>query len=693
LQRPGAPSSYGRRGRFVLRDAASRPVGELVLGYRLTSLEAGDARPASPRAATPPATPPATTPEPRDDEAEEEEEKEKEKEEEEEGEELEGNVFCPPLLYYSREPAEPQRPPATVGQWEYVEPQRLQKEKGHSPPRPSAGPSLLHPASPRQPHSTLVQLPLLSALLAELSVLTRSTVPAPAVHPHLAWLYQAPESGDTASRPPSSSAALRPAETPVGPGRSSEATSSQFIQGCQEATSPGCSGVGRRPKKAVPQGQPASERNCKAKENRPPRKKLLYGLTNTLRLRLQQTNPDKLIIHERREQYRKKQIEMLKEKSPLPKRKLVRNTEEQHVSCRHCSTGGSKKQNTQLDKIVQTSLENSALSESISVTGDVSSPLQKQAITSLSRNDSTGSKECPYKVTTAPLMEETVLKSAHEEMHAEVQLPAMFPSDATVKGRIHLIRHKTVEQDDVSVVSGHKLSPSRSVENNSEFIYSDDFVASPENTVYSEDFTNAECTGIDLKGLDSSPEPLWLESPKRDRSDTELESSRSRISKTSQRAQSTSDLVPVPSASSPVQSLRRNCDFKTSKGTSAESSDSLNLAEMEASLLDEERKAQQMSMEENLHDQHIKEISTLRSERVKSDTDPDTGKGQISAGQKQSVTQVSSYLPSDMSDLELSVLQKSISDKEDDFLEKLHGPNQYKDIGELVINMLPGYTM
>ncbi|NXX70023.1 MAP10 protein, partial [Spizella passerina] len=682
LQRPGAPSSCGRRGRFALRDSAGRPVGELVLRYRLSSLEAGGARPASPRAATPP----AASPEPRD---EEEEEKEEEEEEEEEGEQLEGNIFCPPLLYYSREPAEPQRPPAAVGQWKDIEPQRPQeKDKGHSPPRPSAGPSLLHPASPREPRRTPVQLPLLSALLAELSVLTRSAVPAPAVHPHLAWLYQPPGSGDTASQPPSHSAALRPAETPVGPGRSSQVPSPPFKQASQKAISPESSGVGRRPKKAVPEEQPACERSCKAKENRPPRKKLLYGLTNTLRLRLQKTNPDKLIIHERREQYRKKQMEMLNGRSPLPKRKLVRNTEEQHVvSCRHCRTGGSSKRNNQLDKIVQTSLENSALSESISLTGDKSPGLQKQSVASLSRNDS---------IITAPLPEETLLKSAHEEKYAKTQLPVAFPSDANTKGSyndaINLIHHKTMEHDDVSVVSGHKLSPSRSVENNSEFIYSDDFVASPENTVCSEDFTNAESTGRDSKVCDSSPEPLWLERPKQDRS--EPESSRSRISKTSQRAQSTSDLVPVPSASSPVQSLRRNCNFKTSMGTSAESADSLNLAEMEASLLeDEEQKAQQMSKEENRGDRHIKEIPSPRSKQVKCHTDLNTGKGQTSTGQKQSVIQVSSYLPSDMSGLELSVLENSRSDKEDDLLEKLHGPNQYKDISELVINKFPGYTM
>ncbi|NWU04943.1 MAP10 protein, partial [Cephalopterus ornatus] len=692
LHRPGAPASCGRRGRFALRDAAGRPVGELVLGYRLTCLQADEepppASPASPRAATPP----ATSPEPGD----QEEEKENE---EEESEELEGNVFCPPLLYYSREPAEPQQPPAaaTAAQWEHVEVRRPQeKDKGQSPPRPSAGPSLLHPTSLRELHNTLGQLPLLRALLAELSVLTHSAVPAAGVHPHLAWLYQAPGSGGRASRPPSPSAALKPAEAPVGPGGSSGAVSPQFKQGRQEATPPVSSGAGRGPKKAVPQGKPASERNCKAKENRLPRKRLLYGLTNTLRLRLQQTNPDKLIIHERREKYRKKQMEMLKERSPLLNRKLHRNAGEEHVvSCRRCSKGDSSKRNNQLDKIVQTSLENSVLSESISVTGDVSPDLHEQTIASLQRNDSTASKEHPYKVTTAPLLEETVLKSAQEEKHVKAQLLAVFPSDANAKGNneeaIHLIHHETTEHDDASVISSHKPSLSRSVENNAEFIYSDDFVASPENTVYSEDFTSAECTEKGLEALDSSPEPLCLESPKRGRSDTEPESCRSRISKTSQRTESTSDLVPVPSASSPVQSLRRNRDFKTSKRSSAESSDSLNLAQMEASLLDEEEKAQHISKEKNRGDQHIEQIST--SKQVKSATDLNIGKGQSSAGEKQSVTKVSSYLPSDMSDLELSVLENSTSYKKEDFLGKLRAPNQYKDISELVINKLPGYTM
>ncbi|XP_008933960.1 PREDICTED: microtubule-associated protein 10 [Merops nubicus] len=602
------------------------------------------------------------------------------------------------MLYYSRGAAAPRQPPAaaTGGPWEHIKVCRPQDSNDtQSPPRPSAGPSLLHPATPRQLHDTLGQLPLLSALLAELSVLAHSTTPA--VHPHLAWLYRAPKSGGVASRPPSPSlsSTFKPVEATVGPGGSSGGASPRLKQGWQEATSPGSLWAGRGPKKAAPQGEIGSERN-KTKENRPPRKKLLYGLTNTLRLRLQQNNPDKLIIHERREQHRKKQMEMLK-KSPLSKRKLLRNAGEQHVvSYRDCSKGNSSKQNNDFDKTIGTSLQNSALTEHISVT-DVSPDLQKWARESLLKNDEIASKERLRKVRTPPLVEETILKSAHKEKSAEAQLPEAFPSDANAKGSneeaIHLIHPKTTERDDVSVVSDHKPSPNRSVENYSEFIYSDDFVASPENTACSEDFTSDECMGRESEALDSSREPLWLESPKQGWSDTESESSRSTISKTSQRAGSTSDLLPVPSALPPVPSLKKNDDLKNSQRTSGESVDSLHIAQMEAASLNEAQEARHISKEGNRDDQRIKQQPTLRRTQVSSDTGLNIGKGQSFEGKSQSVTQVSSNLPSNVSDLELGVLEDSLSDKENNFLGQLCVPNQYKDISELVINKLPGYTV
>ncbi|NWH69919.1 MAP10 protein, partial [Piaya cayana] len=701
LRGPGPPGFCGQRGRFALRDPAGRPVGDLLLGYRLSSLRpAEQPAPHGPRGLTPP--PASPEPEEVADEPEEEvEEKEGEELEEKEGEELEGNVFCPPVLYYSREPAEPCLPPAAmVGRRsEHVEAGRPQEpDKGQIPPRPIAGPSLLHPTSSQQLHNTLGQLPLLSALLAELSVFARSAAPA-AVHPYQAWLYQALGTGGMASQLPcpSCSSVINPAEIPVGPGGSGGAASPQFKQDQQETTSLGSSWAGKGPKKVVPQGETISERHCTTKENRPPRRKLFYGLTNTLRLRLQQNNPDKLIIHERREQYRKKQMGMLKQRSPLSKKTPLRNAGEQDVvSCRHCSKGDTSKQNNHFDKNVETSLQSSVLTKYSSVMGDVSPNLQKQAVESLLKTDGIVSKGGLCKVTTAPLVDEPVLKSTNKENYVKAQLPAAFSRDANAKGNNEevrdLIHHKTTEHDDASLSNNHKPSPSKSVENNSEFTYSDDF-ASPENTNYSEDFTSSECEGSDLEALDSSPEPPWPESPKQGCSDAELESSRSRISKTSQRAESTSDLLPVHSVSSPVQSLKRNHDLKNSKQSSVESVDSLNDASIQPRLLDEEQEAQQISKEENSGDQHVKQVSTLRSKQADSDTDVNIGKGQTSAGKSQSVTQVSSYLSSDMSGIEFSVPEDNMTDKEDDFLGKLCLPNQCKDISELVVNKLPGYTV
>ncbi|NWR74482.1 MAP10 protein, partial [Centropus unirufus] len=669
--RPGQPLPFGRGKRCLFR----WPRGSL-LSYRLGSLEGGGQRsPPGPAVRTPP----AASPEPGRDE---EEEKEEEEEEEEDS-----NIICPPVLYYSREPAEPRVPPAAVpgGKWEHVESWRPQEpDKGQIPPRPGAGPSLLHPSSCQQLSNVLGQLPLLSALLAELSVLTRSA----AGHPQV--------SGATASQPPSPrrSSALKPAETPAGAGGSSGAASRQVKQGRRETTS-SRSQAGRGPKKAVPQGEAGSGRHCTTKENRPPGRKLLYGLTNTLRLRLQQNNPDKLIIHERREQYRKKQMGTLKERSPISLRKPLRNDGEQDVvSCRHCSKGGSSKQKSQFDKHVETSLQNSVLPECVSMAGHVSSDQQKQSIESLLKNDGIISKESLLKVTTAPLVDE---KSSEKEKDVKAQLPAAFPTDANAKGNTEevrdLIHHKTTEHDDVSVSNDHKPSSSRSVENNSEFIYSDDFVASPENTDYSEDFTIDECAGRDLEALDSSPEPPWPESPKRGWSDTELDSCRSRISKTSHRVESTSDLLPVPSISSPVQTLKRIHDLKNSKQSSGESVDSITDASIQPKLLDEEQEAQQISKENNGGDQHLKQLSMLRSKEANSGTDVNIGKGQTSAGKSQSITQARSHLSSNMSDIEFNVVENRMSEEQDDFLGKLCLPSQYKDISELVICKLPGYTM
>ncbi|MBN3284299.1 MAP10 protein, partial [Polyodon spathula] len=135
------------------------------------------------------------------------------------------------------------------------------------------------------------QLPLLNALLVELSLLNSQPQQLPlSVHPHLAWLYRSLDE------------------------HSLKSTSSSDLQ---------------KETRKVQRKNMKQEKNQKETASSSPKRKLLYGITNTLRLRLQQTNPDMLIYHERREVYRRKQIELQKAKNSkgfLSKNKKVRES-------------------------------------------------------------------------------------------------------------------------------------------------------------------------------------------------------------------------------------------------------------------------------------------------------------------------------------------------------------------------------
>lgn len=72
-----------------------------------------------------------------------------------------------------------------------------------------------------------------------------------------------------------------------------------------------------------------------------------------------------------------------------------------------------------------------------------------------------------------------------------------------------------------------------------------------------------------------------------------------------------------------------------------------------------------------------------------------TGCKSSEKSQSPRTSQVSTYLPSNLSDLELNVLDSSAPDHfdEDDEVASLSIYKQCKDICELVMNKLPGYTV
>ncbi|XP_030412762.1 microtubule-associated protein 10 [Gopherus evgoodei] len=759
-----APDSRGRRGRYPLRDLMGERVGELALGYRLSSLGpallghlpadlgqevAGGAPLPSPTC--PPDTQcksgprPQGTPgeqvsghsrhctsissprEPQDRDEVGELEPEPSgpasssigpthppSEEEVRKLEIEANIFCPPPLYYSHLPTEPSppQPPGKV----VVQPQAPQEQIPSVPlvPLQEACPDRGQASSSLAPslgsaqllRNALRELPLINALLVELSLLTSQPLQLgpSTVHPQLAWLYREVEDNLKPSSPLAKSRWL------AGKDKETLNPSETFKKSQQEFSKLVCSslqetGAGKGTKKATASGNNDFEKKSGTKEKTPPRKKLFYGLTHTLRLRLQQTNPDMLILHERREQYRKRQVEMLREKKgkgSLSRGKLLRNTAEQHLmSYRHPAKGGILEQNTQLHENIETLIQRSVEKDYSTTKMEDISNLQKHARNRPNNHEENTKEENPYEVNTNSSLEGTTIKSPYKVKGVNVHLPRAFTQDTDAKRNkvdeetVQFIHDKDMDDYNASTLGDYHSGPKNSFESNPELKYSDDFVGSPENTGYSEDFTSADDTGRGSETLDSSPEPA-LVSPKQACSDMDSESKKSRLSEKSLRTESIAAPLPVPSTASPVHSLKRTYDLKAKKqSTGVAVSVSISDSSPPTGSLDKQELAPHIKEEDSKIDQNIFQTPEVKSKQTNSDMN-NVVKGQTSLEKSQSLrtSQVSSYLPSNMSDLELSGVENNTSDKEeDDDFGTLNIPYQYKHISELVVNKLPGYTV
>uniref|UniRef100_A0ACB8GBD2 Uncharacterized protein n=1 Tax=Sphaerodactylus townsendi TaxID=933632 RepID=A0ACB8GBD2_9SAUR len=234
----------GRRGRFPLRDLMGEPVGELGLSYRFSNLgstllahlreSTGSGEPHREEEEQPPSPTPLGTQDEREPSLEL-----ISKVEEGQGPgsdslsctepqpndtgygdtvgelETETNIFCPPPMYYNY-PAEDCCPAPKASEPVMVaEPQEsFQEEENTLPPGVPVNEELLRggqdmcPSPPTlvnalQLRQTLSQLPLLNALLVELSLLNNQTLPPgpSSVHPQLAWLYQNVEEGSKTPPP------------------------------------------------------------------------------------------------------------------------------------------------------------------------------------------------------------------------------------------------------------------------------------------------------------------------------------------------------------------------------------------------------------------------------------------------------------------------------------------------------------
>ncbi|XP_045392966.1 microtubule-associated protein 10 [Lemur catta] len=519
--------------------------------------------------------------------------------------------------------------------------------------------------------NTIRQLPLLNALLVELSLLYDQPMASPThIHPHLAWLYRTEEKKESESSVKST---------------------------CQSESKEGKLSVGEPEKSVSPQRKKNQvenpkkgkyfEKNRGTSPKRGPRGKLLYGLTNTLRLRLKQTNPDMLVVHEKREQHRKMQAQMLGTKFRIPSSKVkILSFAEQNQKSHQLPKDKYLDSDTSFAENSDTSRQISGVFDEPSTTKEIKlkCATERKRVDCGKSRTSNGSLEEIVSPANAIIPE----RLTHTDIlggKVEVQSPCVFPQDAV--DRIVADRERKNRQDETTDngiltvdVNENKPSGNSCYENISELKYSDDFTSS----CYSEDFCTTEDTSRSLQTHGSS---LGAENPKH--SQYTSKSSETRLSIRKNSSEKSSILSPPFSAGSPVHSYRRSRISKT-QDKSVEEASSISSSDLSSSHWTEEK--------ENQIDQNGMHVSKVikRGQDISVKLKTRTGCKSVEKSQSLETSQVSSYLPSNLSELELNVLDSSTSDhfeEDSDDVGSLNISRQCKDICELVINKLPGYTV
>ncbi|XP_006077154.3 microtubule-associated protein 10 [Bubalus bubalis] len=609
--------------------------------------------------------------------------------------ELETNIICPPPLYYthlSQEKTPPKQGKITIEpqinapeEWDdgtFLKENVVNPPTHTNPPEHTnsatgeSRPVLINPASvqdtgasnqttdhpPTEQNriNTIRQLPLLNALLVELSLLYNQPMASPThIHPHLAWLYRTEDKKSPESLVKSTCESKK---DKLSVGGNEKSVSLQYKKNQTENLKKG----------------KYFEKKGGAPQKRVSRGKLLYGLTNTLKLRLKQTNPDMLVEYEKREQYKKMQTQMLGAKLRIPSSK---------VKILSFAELYQKPHDLPKDKCLESDAsfaENSNTSKQISVVVDDPSTTKETKLKCATEK----TVDCDENRSNNGFLEE-ILSPANSvvserfictntlEGKVKVQSPGVFQQVAVVD---RIVVDKEIDDKQVKITGEDILTADINEKNPSTSSCSE----SISELKYSDDFTSpcsSEDTSRILRARDSSP---GTENPKHSQHTSKSSETRLSIRKDS----SAKSCIPSPpfSAGSPVLSHKR---FPVSK-TQDKSLEEASSSDFSSSHWTEEK--------ENQRDQN----SMHNSKVLKQDRDisakPKTRTGCKSSEKSQSprTSQVSSYLPSNLSELELNVLDCSTLDhfeEDSDDLGSLNISKQCKDICELVINKLPGYTV
>lgn len=547
-------------------------------------------------------------------------------------------VFYPPLLYYSA------REKGINDQWDHKSwnldseahlfEDVCSREEEESP----SSPAVRHHAKisnqetsrmpPNDLRETLQQMPLLNALLIELSQLNGNQPLS--VHPRLAWIY-------------------RPASTEPTAGNASQKMQTKSLKTRQETfphlrhtQSPrNCSTPIVSPSSAKTRGKQEeilieSKSSCQSHG-----KKLVYGTTKTVNLRLKQSFPFRV---NRRECVELKQNETQFNKKAKVGQKIITSVK------RKTTIKQSSDLTDNIETVMQSITRDCALQKTVT-------PKQKR------QHGEVEGKQCRDS-------QRTSAKSLLSERDSEcIHIPSL-DTDSVRQSKDKSKHHSESDQSlSESDRRGDKTESSRSSRrSSSKSSFSDSSGDGNEEADYVDDFNSLESSEACSPDPLSSPEPSRVKTPKSPvrssvcNPDSGSESVRRRLA-----------ILPVPikAHSSPQHTLSSAHIIRPRTQTSALSFSSED-CDRDGSASLQSRKRMSVSSRVEV---------TSGTESLMSST------GQVSVMAKNSIPvrglsadSVSSFEPQEMEELE-------------DELGSLDFRKEYQHISELVANKLPGYTM
>ncbi|XP_032820043.2 microtubule-associated protein 10 [Petromyzon marinus] len=655
------------------------------------------------------------------------------------------NVFCPPPLFYSHSTDDCQEIDGGNVEQAYLEelPQAavidegdvedvsvevgpptgpVEKESNEAasvPQKPNPSARARVPVSQRESAgavgSALSQLPLLSALLTELALLNGQGGQLGNLTNVQQGFQRLGQQRDTELVHTGRQRARQ--HSPVA------ANNRQLSTEGRRSITPTRQG---RPKSVSPKPKASAkvkmQRGVKEREkcNQPPevkKKKLMYGITNTLRLRLQKTNPDLLLKQERMEAQRKREMERLKPKAGKfgisgPKGRSGKKSKQPH------------RQSTPIDEYVETLIESSLdvdspRSEKEFLKLSTPVPVARARLEKIAEVDSSSGHTWSHHEPPPPL--DSSLKDLEEPIFdaqplsirdLEVKGPGGALSVRLPRAPSHHSQPSWNSDDDDEFEHGYefevdippavvgRMTPEEQSSNRewgdrereSPVKYSDDY-ASGHDPHYSEDFASSpEPTSRQSSAFKSSPEPHALSrAPESDADSTSTESDHNVVPKKSKNvlretfavkkfqevSESLEDEQPVEEKGRGRSVVREDSSDSDRSGLSDRSTGRWKGSQMGHKFVGAVPSVKPaVSPRVAL----LRKISTLES-------------SSLEESQSLRTSQVSSYVPSNLSDLEMSnpsALQEGGRLSSLDTVDE----NLPKAISELKLaTKLPGYTM